>query len=383
MLSSLFIKDYALIKEVTIEFGSGLNIITGETGAGKSIMLDALGLILGGRAYIESVRSGSTKAVVEGVFKKEMSPDSRLNEILIENEIEPGDELVIRREVSVKGNSRAFINDSPVSINLLKEIGDRLVDLHGQHEHQAILHVDNHIGYLDSFAKTYPLKQKYTVELDILVKLLSEQKEIESKRDELKEKREYYAFRLKEIDAVSPQPGEDVELERELNILENAEKLLSLTTSSFSKLYDGDSSAYDLVYTAKKDIEALVKIDSQFLPLLDELDQALAAIQGTADTIRDYTKGIDLDPSKLESSRERLVAINALKRKFGGSLEAVIEMREKIHSEIDLADNFSEHLSRINSAIIKQREICGKIADELSLKGKLQGMNSQTESVKN
>ncbi|MBK6682657.1 MAG: AAA family ATPase [Ignavibacteriales bacterium] len=118
MLSSLFIKDYALIKEVTIEFGSGLNIITGETGAGKSIMLDALGLILGGRAYIESVRSGSTKAVVEGVFKKEMPPDSRLNEILIENEIEPGDELVIRREVSVKGNSRAFINDSPVSINL-------------------------------------------------------------------------------------------------------------------------------------------------------------------------------------------------------------------------------------------------------------------------
>lgn len=368
MLSSLFIKDYALIKEVTINFGSGLNIITGETGAGKSIMLDALGLILGGRAYIESVRSGSSKAVVEGVFKKELSPDSRLTEILVENEIEPGDELVIRREVSVKGNSRAFINDSPVSINLLKEIGDRLVDLHGQHEHQAILHVDNHIGYLDSFAKTHPLKQKYTDELNILVKLLSEQKEIESKRDELKEKREYYAFRLKEIDAVSPQPGEDVELERELNILENAEKLMSLTTSSFSKLYDGDTSAYDLVYTAKKELESLAKIDSQFLPLLDDLDQALAAIRGSADTIRDYTKGIDLDPSKLELSRERLVAINGLKRKFGGSLEAVIEMREKIHSEIDLADNFTEHLSRINSAIIKQREVCGKTAGELSLK---------------
>lgn len=368
MLSSLFIKDYALIKEVTINFGSGLNIITGETGAGKSIMLDAMGLILGGRAYIESVRSGSAKAVVEGIFKNEIPDNSRLAEILDENEIEPGDELVIRREVSVKGNSRAFINDSPVSINLLKEIGDRLVDLHGQHEHQAILHVDNHIGYLDSFSKTHPLKQKYSQELDILIKLLSEQKEIESKRDELKEKREYYAFRLKEIDAVSPQPGEDVDLEKELNILENAEKLMSLTSSSFSKLYDGDTSAYDLVYTAKKDLESLAKIDSQFLPLLDDLDQALAAIRGSADTIRDYTKGIDLDPSKLELSRERLVAINGLKRKFGGSLEAVIEMRDKILSEIDLADNFSEHLSRINSAIIKQREICGKIAGELSLK---------------
>ncbi|GMU88323.1 MAG: DNA repair protein RecN [Chlorobiota bacterium] len=367
MLSTLYIKDYALIKEVTIEFGRGLNIITGETGAGKSIMLDALGLILGGRAYVESVRSDSQKAVVEGVFRLGDDAD-RISKVLTVNEIEPGEELIIRREVSVKGNSRAFVNDTPVSLVVLKEIGDSLVDLHGQHEHQAILHADNHIGYLDSFARTTTLKEKFAEESGKLLKLLEEQREIEAKRNELKEKREFYAFKLKEIDAVAPQPGEDAELERELKILENAERLLSLTSSSFAKLYDSESSAYDTVYSSKKDIESLAKIDPSFEPLLADLDQALAAIQGSADTIRDYLKRIDLDPGKLEAYRERLVAINQLKKKFGGTLESVLETREKILSEIDLADNFSDHIARLNEQIAKQREVCGTIAAELSQK---------------
>ncbi len=367
MLSTLYIKDYALIKEVTIEFGRGLNIITGETGAGKSIMLDALGLILGGRAYVESVRSDSQKAVVEGVFR--LGDDiAKVANVLAANEIEPGDELIVRREVSVKGNSRAFVNDTPVSLVVLKEIGDSLVDLHGQHEHQAIFHADNHIGYLDSFARTTPLKEKFAEESGKLLKLLEEQREIEAKRNELKEKREFYAFKLKEIDAVAPQAGEDVELEKELNILENAERLLSLTSSSFAKLYDSENSAYDSVYSSKKEIESLAKIDAAFEPLLADLDQALAAIQGSADTIRDYLKRIDLDPTKLEACRERLVAINQLKRKFGGSLETVLETRDKILSEIDLADNFSDHIARLNEQIARQREVCGAIAGELSVK---------------
>jgi len=365
MLSTLYIKDYALIKEVTIEFGSGLNIITGETGAGKSIMLDALSLILGGRAYVESVRSDAQKAVVEGVFRME-TVISKIEKIFVDHGIEPGDELIIRREVSVKGNSRAFVNDTPVSLVVLKDIGDSLVDLHGQHEHQAILHADNHIGYLDSFARTGGLKEKFSEESGELLRLLDELKEIEAKRNELKEKREFYAFKLKEIDAVAPQAGEDVELERELKILENAERLLSLTSSSFAKLYDSENSAYDTVYSSKKDIEALAKIDASFEPLLADLDQALAAIQGSADTIRDYLKRIDLDPTKLEATRERLVAINQLKRKFGGTLEIVLETREKILTEIDLADNFSDHIARLNESITRKREACGTLAAKLS-----------------
>ena len=365
MLSSLYIKDYALIKEVTIEFGRGLNIITGETGAGKSIMLDALSLILGGRAYVESVRSDAQKAVVEGVFTPG-DGTSKLEELFTAYGIERGNDLIIRREVSVKGSSRAFVNDTPVSLAVLKEIGDSLVDLHGQHEHQAILHADNHIGYLDSFARTGALREEFSEKSAELLRLLDELKDIEAKRNELKEKREFYAFKLKEIDAVAPQAGEDIELEKELNILENAERLMSLTSSSFAKLYDSDDSAYTQVYSSKKEVESLAKIDSSFEPLLADLDQALAAIQGSADTIRDYLKNIDLDPTKLEATRERLVAINQLKRKFGGSLETVLETREKILNEIDLADNFSGHIARLNESIAREREECGAIAARLS-----------------
>lgn len=370
MLTSLFIKDYALIKEVTIEFGRGLNIITGETGAGKSIMLDAMGLILGGRAYVESVRTGSQKAFVEGVFNLNLPSASRIEKLLLQNEIEFNSEIIIRREVSLKGSSRAFVNDTPVSINTLKEIGDCLVDLHGQHEHQAILHADNHIEYLDSFAKTTELKEKFSVEAAKLQKLLAEQKEIETKRDDLKERREFFAFRLREIDSVAPQPGEDVELERELKILENSEKILSLTSSSFAKLYEGDPSSYDLVASAKKEVELLGRIDPAFSELVRDLEQALAAIQGSAEMIRDYMKNIDLDPSRLEAFRERLVAINRLKKKFGGTLEEVIQTREKLLQEIDLADNFSEHLATIHKLIEEQRDICGTLAKELSEKRK-------------
>jgi ATPase involved in DNA repair len=212
------------------------------------------------------------------------------------------------------------------------------------------------------------LRERFAEESGRLLELIASQKEIERKREELKEKREYYAFRLKEIDSVAPQPGEDQELERELNILENAEKLLSLSSEAFTKLYDGEVSAYDLVSSALKEIEALAKIDPGFVPLLPDLEGALAGIRGSADTIRDYRHNIDLDPAKLEANRERLLAINRLKQKFGGSLEAVLEAREKFLTEIDLADNFAQHLSELNKEIAQAREACGKLALELSEK---------------
>jgi DNA repair protein RecN (Recombination protein N) len=367
MLTSLYIKDYALIKEVTIPFGNGLNIITGETGAGKSIMLDALNLILGGRAYTDAIARGANKAIVEGVVRLNNLLSENLSELLTPLEIELGSELIIRREISNKGNSRAFINDTPVSLNILKEVGDKLVDLHGQHEHQAILHSDNHIKYLDSFAKTSPLKIQFSKELSLLLKLISEQRTVESKRDELKEKRDFFAFRLKEIDSIAPVEHEDEDIERELNILENSEKVLELTSSSFSKLYDDDNSAYNSIYSAKKDIEILSKIDPVFQILLQEIESALATVEGSADTIRDYKRNIDLDPAKLEMLRQRLIALNGLKRKYGGSLKAVIETREKIILELDLADNFSERLSQLNDSIRKQRGICGVLAEKLSV----------------
>ncbi|MDY0082989.1 MAG: AAA family ATPase, partial [Ignavibacteriaceae bacterium] len=227
MLKSLEIKDYALIDHTEIEFGKGLNIITGETGAGKSILIDAMSLLLGERASVEVVRKGAQKAFVEGFFDVESNKKVRV--LLEENEIEFQPDLIIRREISLKGSNRCFINDSPVALTLIKQLGDLLVDLHGQHEHQSLLRVESHIDFLDESAGNSGLIEEYQVLYVELKRKIKELKELKSKEESIKEKKENYAFKIKEIDSVSPSIGEDEVIINELNILENSEKLLEFT----------------------------------------------------------------------------------------------------------------------------------------------------------
>ena len=179
MLTSLEIKDYALIDHINVEFGKGLNIITGETGAGKSILIDAMSLLLGERASTEVVRKGAQKSFVEGIF--EVANNKKVKSILEKNEIEFQHKLIIRREISLKGSNRCFVNDSPVPLNIIKELGDLLVDLHGQHEHQSLLRNETHIEFLDEFANNQKLLEEYKAAYKILNKKLSELAELKSK----------------------------------------------------------------------------------------------------------------------------------------------------------------------------------------------------------
>ncbi|MCZ7615600.1 MAG: AAA family ATPase [Ignavibacteriaceae bacterium] len=169
MLKSLEVKDYALIEHISVEFGNGLNIITGETGAGKSILIDAMSLLLGERASTEVIRKGAQKSFVEGIF--EVKANKKVKSLLEENEIEFADELIVRREISFKGSNRCFINDTPVNLNLVKDIGNQLVDLHGQHEHQSLLRTETHIDYLDEFGNYEELHQQYKNIFSELVKM--------------------------------------------------------------------------------------------------------------------------------------------------------------------------------------------------------------------
>ena len=228
MLRSLYVKHYALIEEISVEFDRGLNIITGETGAGKSILIDALSLLLGERASSDVVRKGAEKAVVEGTFVVTGSP--RMQSILDENDIESADEMIVRREISVKGQSRCFINDSPVPLSLLKETGDILVDLHGQHDHQALLRPETHIDFLDAFSGDEKLLPDYRRSYKRLSELFAKKRGLQEQEDRLKEKKDLYEFQMKEIDAVDPQAGEEESLEAELKLLENAEKLHEMTS---------------------------------------------------------------------------------------------------------------------------------------------------------
>lgn len=380
MLKSLEIKDYALIDHTEIEFGRGLNIITGETGAGKSILIDAMSLLLGERASVEVIRKGAQKAFVEGFFDVELN--KKVRSLLEVNEIEFQPDLIIRREISLKGSNRCFINDTPVALTLIKQLGDLLVDLHGQHEHQSLLRIESHIGFLDEYSGNSKLIEEYQVFYKELNKKTSELKNLISKEESIKEKREIYAFQIKEIDSVSPSVGEDDTILNELNILENSEKLLELTEEVYTKLYDAEPSVIDLLGETKHKLNQLSGIDKSFLESEGECDSALAIVKELADSLRSYKSKIDVDPKEAEYKRERLGAINMLKKKYGGSIENIIEHRNKIGKDFELADNFSDAISKIQSEIKALQKSAGEAAEKISLSRKKSAAKIESEVIK-
>ncbi len=380
MLKSLQIKDYALIEYIQVEFGKGLNIITGETGAGKSILIDAMSLLLGERASTEVVRKGAQKSFVEGTF--DVDGNKKVKAILEENEIEFSTELIVRREISLKGSNRCFINDSPVPLQLVKELGDLLVDLHGQHEHQSLLKVETHIDFLDEFADN----QKFLDEYQSLFKKLTDKKiglnKLRDKEASLKEKKDVYEFQIKEIDSVNPLADEDENLNNELNILENSEKLLELSAEIYDQLYESENSVSDKLGDIKHKLEQLADIDKSVQEPKSECESALSIIKELAKNIRDYRSRIDIDPDEVEEKRERLGSINLLKKKYGGSLQRVIEHREKIGKEFQLAENFSDEISKVEKEIEEIREVTGKSAEKLSNHRKKISPKVESEVIK-
>ena len=368
MLKSLQIKDYALIENINIEFEKGLNIITGETGAGKSILIDAMGLLLGERASTEVVRKGSRKSIVEGIF--DVSANKIVEALLQANEVEFYDEMILRREISLKGNNRCFINDTPVNLNLVKELGFLLVDLHGQHEHQSLLRKETHIEMLDDFSELDKELSQFKASAENLKSKLKELKSLKEKEQTLKEKKELYEFQIKEIDAVDPQEGEEKTLENELNILENSERLLEITTEIFSQLYESDSSIYDQLGEVKDKLNELRDIDSSFKEKIEEAETALTNINDIADYIRSYRDQIDLESDRLNEVRERINSFNVLKKKYGGSIENVIKHRNRIGEEYETAENFSGKLAELTEEIDHLRKECGSEAEKLTKKRK-------------
>lgn len=366
MLKSLLISDYALIENIEVEFHQGLNIITGETGAGKSIIIGALGLLLGERASTEVVRDGAQKSIVEGIF--DVAKNGFVSSILKENEIEESDELIIRREISLKGTNRCFANDSPVSLQLIKEIGNRLVDLHGQHEHQSLLRTEMHIEMLDEAGNYASEIEKFNHQVSQLKKFNSELADLKKRENLLREKREIYNFQLKEISSINPLVGEDDELLSELKIMENAEKLASLSLGAYSALYDGEEPAYDKLAHVRNLLTELAEIDSALTEKISEIDTAMSLVSDISDTLRNYSDKISHDPLKLESIRDRLGAINLLNKKFGGSLEKVLEYKAFLISELEIADNFSGSINKLETAIEGARRICGETAVSISEK---------------
>jgi len=351
MLTSLFAKNYLLIDEIRVEFKTGLNIITGETGAGKSILIGALGALLGDRLGKEAIRGGAERAVIEGEFRIDRLP--AIGDFLRAQEIEEqGGSLLVRREVHNNGRSRCFINDTPVPLAVLTELGDLLVDLHGQHEHQLLLKVANHGPYLDAFAgldgDLEALRSGYHELMAAIRALVS----AEEQAAELARSRDYKAFQLQEIKAVAPAAGEEEQLLADEQILKNAELLFERTARLFTRLYESEGSAAEILTAAVADLGQLAAIDPLFDSMRTDSQSALILIEELAKGVQHYNQAISFDPERLEKVRQRLALLTALKRKHGGTLEEVIALGQKLEEELALVDNLDATLAQLT----RQRE---------------------------
>ena len=360
MLIQLRVSNFALIEDLTIIFSSGLNILSGETGAGKSIVIGAINLLLGERAAAEQIRQGQDYAYVEGIVSPNPTIKPEINSFLIKAGIDGAEELIIAREVFRNGRSVARINGRAVPVALLKELGQLLVDLHGQHQHQSLLRPDQHLELLDSFGgDSVRLSRERLVELykkrQAFKKDLSALGEDSGERER---RLDVYSFQLKEISEAALNPGEDEELSKREKILANAEKISMLTAQSYNDLYAGvddspEEAVIDRLNRSFHLISEAASIDSCLSPLLDLLGTASAQLEEVSHELRDYQVSLEFEPTELVSIQERINLINSLKRKYGGTIEEVIAYSENIGQEMERLENSEAMAEKLEQEILE------------------------------
>ncbi len=365
MLKHIHIRDFALAQNLAIEFEPGLNIITGETGTGKSIIVGAISAVLGGRVYTEVVRTGAEKAVVEAIFDISQLP--HVKELLKSKGLENNHELFLRREIQVKGSTRAFVNDMPVTITTLAEIGDLLVDIHGQNEHQTLLRKDTHRYFLDAFGQLDSLLRETAEAYRRLKKAEQELKDLERKQKELDEKYELYQFQREEIDKAQLRIGEEEDLIAERNILANAERIFELS-SEFNQLVSSNENfnLQELLGQALHILRELAGYSDALNSLYQEFSSAKIVVEEADRTVEEFKSRLEFDPARLEAIEERLEIVSRLKKKYGDSIKEILEYRERIEAELQLKENYDFELVKLNQAYQDARSAFAKSALKLS-----------------
>lgn len=368
MIESLYIKNYLIIKEAEIEFDRGLNILTGETGAGKSIILDALALILGERADYSKIKKDEDKLIVEGQFSFEKKEEIKniIKELFPDEDTDNGN-IILRRELNRKGTSRNFINDSPVSISDMKKFGDAIIDIHSQNEHQFLLNKDTHIEILDNYTLKPEIRESYSESYNKLRELVRNYKELEEKKDELLTKRNFLDFELKEINNVNLSPGEDTDLENELKRLENTEIISESTVSAMKFLYEDDSNAGGLIKSAVKELSKIAEYDDELKKIISDLENANILVKESSDFLISYLDKLNFDADRTEQVRNRLSDIVHLKKKYGLTLDELILKAENLQKEFNFADNFDFEIEKLLKEINELRKEVFKKAKDISV----------------
>ena len=337
MLIELRIQNFAVLKDLSVSLQAGLNVVTGETGAGKSIVVDAVEVLLGGRASSGVVRSGDGRALVEGVVRVAGMDD--VADLLSEMGLEAEDgHLILRREVRAEGRSRGWVNGSPVTAGVLRRIGSLLVDIHGQHEHQRLLSGDFQRAVLDAFAGCRDLAAEVEKSFRRIAGLRQRVAAFEEGRRELESRADFVRFQLGEILGAKIRAGEDEELRTEANRLANADQLARESHLLHEALHGGENAVADRLSDAAARLRRLGDMDPTLAPFATALEDAYHQVSDTASEIARYAAGIDHDPARLETLRERQALLERLQRKYGPALADVTAKGEALQSELDELD---------------------------------------------
>lgn len=333
MLVELVVESYAVIDRVRVRFHPGFNVLTGETGSGKSIVVDALSLLYGGRAAAEMVRTGAERARVSGIF--EIPEEVELRTLLAEAGIEVEDgELLLEREILAGGKSRAFAGGKPVTAAFLRQLAPFLGDIHGQHEQQMLFNPTNQLEMLDAFAGSEQQREQVGRIFRGWREVQREIEEIDRNEQEKLRLADLWSFQVKEIESAGCRPGEDVELEAERNILRNVARLQEHAAAACEELYESSESAMTRIGRARRRLEELARIDPTMGEALDLLGPAEAAVDEVSRSLQRYLSGLEADPARLDFVESRLAALEKLKRKYGRTLEEVNAFLDEVRANL-------------------------------------------------
>ena len=349
MLRFLSVRNLAVIDRLELEFEPGLNVLTGETGAGKSILVGAVGLLVGGRASSDLVRTGEDAATVEAIF-----------------ETAQGHEVIVRREVSAQGRSRATIDGALATSAALRDICAPLVDLHGQHEHQLLLDPSAHLDLLDAFAEVSDERAAVSRAFASFQQVRSERDRLLTGEREKASRAEFLSFQLAEIDRVSPKPGEDDELSATRTVLANADKLQRLCAEAYDTLYEGDAAVLPALGIVWKKVADLAALDARFGPHLDARATVKSQLEDLAFFLRSYASTIDASPARLQEVEDRLALIERLKKKHGPSLSDVAEKAASLRRELHDIEHATERAATLDRDLAAAKEAYVKAAAVLS-----------------
>jgi DNA repair protein RecN (Recombination protein N) len=369
VLVELVVENYAVIEQARVRFHPGLNLLTGETGSGKSIVVDALGLLFGGRAAAEMVRAGSERTRISGIF--EVATTAALSKLLDDagTSAEEG-EIVIEREVQANGKSRAFVGNRPATVALLKDLAPHLGDIHGQHDQQQLFSPTVQCEMLDAFAGTEGLVAESATLFRQWHNVSAELEELDRTGQERLRLADLWAFQRKEIETIAPKLGEDIELENERHVLRNVVRLQEISGAAYAALYEDPQSVATQLGTIQKRLEELARIDESIQETIGVLRPASIAVDEAARALNHYLGKLEADPGRLEEVESRLDELDKLKRKYGASLDEVLAFLETVKSDLAAVEDSSARRDALKKEISALSASYEAVAGRLSAKRK-------------